>query len=133
MFGKDAVLKSDAQGTPDYSEFLTNPDNQVCFAHVQQGDILYMPYKFWHEARTVESSISMNTFHISDEIVQRYLKNVLALPLALSLNRELLLEHDMRRYNLCMHRAGTMAKLLKLNPENILNINVRDEAEKKSA
>lgn len=122
LFDKNATLLAGDDGKPDYQEFLSNPNNHVSYCILEKGDVLYVPYKWWHRAVTLEDAISLNTFYINDEIVRRYVTNVLSIPLAVALNKDLLQEHDMRRYNICMTRINMLSNLLGLNKDDILNV-----------
>lgn len=124
LFDKNAVLKSDKNGNRDFDEFLANKDNHVMYCYLQKGDVLYVPYKWWHRARTLENAISLNTFFITDEIVQRYIRDVFSIPMAVALNKELLQKHDPMRYNICMGRINILSELLGYNKENVLNVKV---------
>ncbi len=122
LFDKNAVLKSDGNGGGDYDDFLSNQNNGVIHCTLEAGDILYVPYKWWHRAQTLEDAISLNTFYITDEIVKRYISNVFSIPMAVALNRDLLQQHDMMRYNICMTRINILSELLGYDKENILKI-----------
>ncbi|MDA0781110.1 MAG: cupin-like domain-containing protein [Rickettsiales bacterium] len=131
LFDKNACLFAKDDGEPDYEEFLRNPDNNVMHYRVQKGDTLYVPHKWWHRAYTLEDAISLNSFYISDEIVRRYIKDVLSIPMAVSLNSELLQEHDLRRYNICMTRIKMLCRFMKMDEENILGINTSSSTKEK--
>lgn len=122
LFDKNATLKSGADGNPDYEEFLFNPKNHGMKCYLEQGDVLYVPHKWWHRAETLENAISLNTFYITDEIVKKYIADVMSIPMAISLNRELIQQNDPMRYNICMNRINILSELLGYNKENILKI-----------
>ena len=122
LFDKNAVLKSDKNGNRDFDEFLANPDNHVTYCYLEQGDVLYVPHKWWHRARTLENAISLNTFFITEEIVKRYIADMFSIPMAVAMNKDLLQKHDPMRYNICMGRLNILSELLGYNKENILNV-----------
>jgi hypothetical protein len=122
IFDKDAVIHPNKSGKPDFDKFLKEKKNHAMIGVLEAGDILYVPFKWWHRANTLENAISVNTFHISDEIAQRYIKDVMAIPIAMCLNRDILIKHDPMRYNITISRIKILAKLMGMNAENILGI-----------
>ena len=67
-YDKNAQLFED--GKPDFGQFLSNPNNNIMHCNIEAGDILFVPYKWWHRAETLEESISLNTFYITEIIKQ---------------------------------------------------------------
>lgn len=128
LFNKNAVLNALKDGKADYEEFLANPENGVTYCLIEKGDVMYVPHKWWHRARTLEDSVSLNTFYITDEIVKRYLANIFAIPMAVALNKELLQNNDPMRYNICMARLDILSELLGYDKNNILKIRLQDNA-----
>lgn len=122
IFDKNAKLFANENGQADYAEFLENSNNGVMHCLLEQGDVLYVPFKWWHRVRTIEDAISLNTFYVTEEILQRYVSNILAIPIAVALNKDLLLEHDLRRYNICMTRINMMSDLLGFDKSDVLRV-----------
>lgn len=118
----------DENGNADYREFFSINRNCIMRGVLNEGDILYMPYKWWHRATTCTDAISLNTFYITPDIVQAYLKDVLTIPLAVSLNGDLIKEHDPMRYNICIERTKILTQLLGLNTDNIMRIDTSGAA-----
>lgn len=118
----------DENGNANYEEFFSINRNSIMRGILNEGDILYMPHKWWHRASTLTDAISLNTFYITSDIVQSYLRDVLAIPLAVSLNGELIKEHDPMRYNICLERTKILTQLLGLNTENVMQIDTSGAA-----
>jgi hypothetical protein len=121
LYDKNAQL-FEKDGKPDFDQFLANPNNNIMHCNIEAGDILFVPYKWWHRAETLEESISLNTFYITEIIKQKYLKDLFSLPMSLALNQELMSAYDIKRYNITLSRIKTIAKLMGFNPDNVLNL-----------
>ncbi|MBT4989044.1 MAG: hypothetical protein HOM96_00675 [Rickettsiales bacterium] len=128
LYDRNAVL-NEKNGEPDFDEFLANKSNNIMYCNLEVGDILFIPFKWWHRAETLEISISLNTFYITKEIQQRFLKDLFSLPAALALNKDLLSDYDVKRYNITYARIKTFCRLMGFDPNNVLNIPVTDKEE----
>ncbi len=123
-----AALYADDEGNCDFTSLLREQNHCVYQTTLNEGDILYMPHRWWHRAETLSNAISMNTFYITPEILQPYIRDVLSIPLAASLNQNLLKDQDPMRYNICMQRAEILAKNMGLDIQNILRIDTSGQA-----
>lgn len=123
-----ATLNETSSGEPDIKGFFQRSLPMIYETVLEEGDILYMPHKWWHRAETLSNAISLNTFYITADILQSYIRDVLSIPLAASLNRDLLQDKDPMRYNICLQRADILAKNMGLNAGNILNIDMSGAA-----
>jgi len=130
LIDKTAQMYKNNEGKPDYDRFYNEQGEKLMFCTLEAGDILYVPYKWWHRAQTLEDSISLNTFYITDEIVQRFLKDLLSLPFAVAMNRDLLNQYDQTRLNICNRRLELLSNLIGFNKNNILNIDTSGNTSK---
>ena len=128
LIDPSAVLHKTASEEPDIENFFERSMPMIYETVLEESDILYMPHKWWHRAETLSNAISLNTFYITPEILQSYIRDVLSIPLAASLNRDLLQDMDPMRYNICLQRADILAKNMGLNAGNILNIDMSGAA-----
>lgn len=128
LIDKHAQILARDDGTPDYEAFFAAAENRLFKTVLDAGDILYMPHKWWHRAETLEHAISLNTFYITPDIVQNYLRDILSIPFAALLNQELLQTYDPMRYNICVRRSEILTKMLGLNAQNILGVDTSGKA-----
>ena len=128
LFDRESYLEEDLQGNPMYDSFISNNHHGIYHCILLEGDILFMPYKWWHRAETISDSISLNTFYVTEDIAQLYFRDLMAIPLATSLNRTLLEQYDPMRLNICLRRAETISKLLGLNTNNIRGLDTTGAA-----
>jgi hypothetical protein len=128
LINKNAELYNDSKGKPDYKRFFEECADKISVCLVETGDILYVPFKWWHRAKIIEDSISMNTFFISEEIVSRYIKDLFSIPLATLLNKDLLKKYDPTRLAINEARCSLLTELLGLNKHNILDLDLSGNA-----
>lgn len=113
---------------PDIEGFFAREKDKIYQSIIEEGDILYVPHKWWHRAETLTDSVSLNTFYITPDILSAYLRDILSIPLAASLNSSLLQKNDPMRYNVCVQRSEILANNLGLNAKNILGIDISGAA-----
>jgi Cupin-like domain len=128
LIDKSAVILANSEGKPDYDAFFAESKSMILKTVLEKGDILYIPHKWWHRAETLENAISLNTFYITEDIVQKYIRDVLSIPFSALLNKDLLLQYDPMRYNICMQRSEILIKMLGFDPKNILGIDTSGAA-----
>ena len=128
LIDPSATLFADESGKPDYSTFFKENTQCIMKGVLAAGDLLYVPYKWWHRANTIEDAISLNTFFITPSIVKAYIRDVMSIPLAASLNAANLQELDPMRYNICIERSKMLANLMGLDAGNILSLDASGAA-----
>jgi hypothetical protein len=84
---------------------------------LEQGEVLFVPYGWWHRTETLEHSASLNSMYITEEIIQPYIRGLFTMPLLMALRQDELKEISSLRYNVALDRLGTLAYLIKFDPE----------------
>lgn len=140
LLSKGTFLHAKADGSPDYERLLNEQSSQPMSCTLEAGDILYMPYKWWHRTETLEHSASLNTTYITEEIVQPYIRGIFTIPLMMSLRRDELRKLNPMRFNVTMERTKKLAHLIDFNPDYIIhtiknahNQDIEAEEERKHA
>lgn len=118
LFDKSASLQDES----GVRSFLDNDNNKAQYEILGPGDILFVPYKWWHRAKAVTDSISLNTFFLTEHLSQFFVKEFLAIPVAVALKGDELKEENLMRYNICKMRLEFMEKAMKIDVRKILGL-----------
>lgn len=129
FLSKDAYLQKDSSGKPDFDRLLEDKKASPMSITLEDGDLLYMPAKWWHRTETLEHSASINTAFITEDIIQPYMRDLMKIPLMLALEGQALKKLNPVRYNVSKERAAKIAQLLDFDPEYIIrnSMNLTDE------
>lgn len=122
FFGRKAILPEREDGSPDVDTFLKDPDSEIMHCTLLPGEVLYFPYYWWHRTKIIETSISVHGLYVTENILSKYLKDMFAITLAMSLNSDLILEKDKMRYNINELSCRVFAKLMDFDPNDVLGI-----------
>ena len=128
LFDPSSELLANEDGDPDYENFVSQNEGKIFHCVLEPGDILYVPFRWWHRASAIGDSFSMNTFYISDDIVSRYLRDVFKIILAQGLNKDVLTKYDPSRYNICCQRSEIISRLMGFDLSNILGVDLSGSA-----
>ena len=121
LFSKEACLHTDESGKPDYDRFLNDPTTQAQSGILERGDILFMPYKWWHRTETLEDAASLNTAYVTEDIIQEHMKSLFTIPLLVALRSDELKALNPMRYNVTMERIQNFAHLLGFDPDYVIS------------
>jgi hypothetical protein len=125
LFGPSACLKQDKSGALNFNDFLVDPTTTPMSCQLNPGDVMYIPSLWWHRVVTDEDAISLNVTHITDQLLPQFINASAGPMVALILNRELLKNKHQAIYNTSYERVLTHAKLMNLNIDNILGLDVK--------
>jgi hypothetical protein len=117
LFGRNACLHKKQNGSLDYERFLNDPATQTMSGTLEQGEVLFVPYDWWHRTETLEHSASVNSMYITEQIIQPYLRGLFTMPLLMALRQDELKELSPLRYNIALDRLKTLAHLIEFDSE----------------
>ncbi|MGB8699545.1 MAG: cupin-like domain-containing protein [Thermosynechococcaceae cyanobacterium] len=117
LFARDACLHMNKNGRPDYDRFLIDPTTQAMSGTLEQGEILFMPYRWWHRTEILEHSASLNSMYITEDIIQPYVRALFSMPLLMALRHDDLKERSPIRYNVTLDRIKKFSHLIKFDSE----------------
>jgi hypothetical protein len=117
LFGRDACLHKNENGSPDYERLLNDPATQAMSGTLEQGEILFMPYCWWHRTETLEHSASLNSMYITEEIIQPYIRGLFTMPLLMALRQGEIKELNQMRYSVTLDRIKKLSYLIGFDPE----------------
>ncbi len=121
LFSKEAFLHTGSDGKPDLERLLADPASQPLSCVLKAGEILFMPYKWWHRTETLEHSASFNAPYLTEEIIQPYTQAVLSLPMMLALKSDELKALNPMRYNVTRQRVEMFAHHIGFNPDYVIH------------
>ena len=121
LFHRDAHLNLNASGEMDFDEFLEDPNTQAQSVTLEEGDILFMPYKWWHRTITMEHSGSFNMPYVTEKTIKEYIQAILSMPVLLGLKSKELKTLNPMRYEVTKQRVELFADLMGFDPDYIIN------------
>jgi len=123
LFGRKAHLPILPDGSADTETFFQDPASQITHCRLLPGEILFIPYQWWHRVDLIQDSISLHGLYTTQDLLPAYVKDMFAIPLATALNRDLLLEKNKMRFDINMMSCQVFAKLMGFNVNNVLGVN----------
>lgn len=104
LFGKDACLYADGDGKPDYHRFLTDPMTKPMHGVLLEGEVLYMPYQWWHRTVSLEHAASVSSMYITEDIIKSYVSGLFTLPILFSMRQQEIKHESDTRYQYLLER-----------------------------
>jgi len=108
----DAVLRHRADGEPDFAGLVAGGRAKVFHCVLEPGELLYVPYHWWHRVRTLEDGISLSFHAVEEECARDHFRAVLGALIELALNGDAMRVADPARHEIATRRFREYAKLL---------------------